>query len=265
MGVRHENLIGKGASRAVVDETLEAYRTWEAARAAAIAAASQPSLVVTTASEWAAGDRALPDADAAARRRRGRRRRTAGRGASVGHRASARWSTPCWPRARSMPMRAPSRPSRARRRGCWALRRRRARRGRGRGSRVLASPWIRRAAASQRVPARAAAHVERRRERRSSKASPTSCSRRPGASVVVEFKTDVEIGRLGLERYRRQVGFYVGRRRARHRPKRQRRAAAHLRQRPARGLRCRGCRCHALDSQRSDTCHKPRARTGKAI
>ena len=29
MGVRHENLIGKGASRAVVEETLEAYRTWE--------------------------------------------------------------------------------------------------------------------------------------------------------------------------------------------------------------------------------------------
>ena len=29
MGVRHENLIGKGASRAVVDETLAAFRTWE--------------------------------------------------------------------------------------------------------------------------------------------------------------------------------------------------------------------------------------------
>ena len=30
-----------------------------------------------------------------------------------------------------------------------------------------------------------------------------------GAWVVVEFKTDVEIGKLGLERYRRQVGLYV--------------------------------------------------------
>ena len=30
-----------------------------------------------------------------------------------------------------------------------------------------------------------------------------------GAWVVVEFKTDVEIGRVGLERYRRQVGFYA--------------------------------------------------------
>ena len=30
-----------------------------------------------------------------------------------------------------------------------------------------------------------------------------------GAWVVVEFKTDVEIGRLGLDRYRRQVGLYV--------------------------------------------------------
>ena len=27
--------------------------------------------------------------------------------------------------------------------------------------------------------------------------------------VVVDFKTDIEIGRLGLERYRRQVGFYA--------------------------------------------------------
>ena len=61
MGVRHENLIGKGASRAVVDETLDAYRTWEASRASSIATASHPSLVVTTASEWAAGDQALPE------------------------------------------------------------------------------------------------------------------------------------------------------------------------------------------------------------
>ena len=30
-----------------------------------------------------------------------------------------------------------------------------------------------------------------------------------GEWVVVEFKTDVEIGRVGLERYRRQVGFYA--------------------------------------------------------
>ena len=30
-----------------------------------------------------------------------------------------------------------------------------------------------------------------------------------GRWVVVEFKTDVEIGRLGLERYRRQVAFYA--------------------------------------------------------
>ena len=29
------------------------------------------------------------------------------------------------------------------------------------------------------------------------------------AWVVVEFKTDVEIGRQGLEKYRRQVGLYV--------------------------------------------------------
>ena len=35
--------------------------TWETGRASAIAAASRPSLVVTTASEWAAGERELPD------------------------------------------------------------------------------------------------------------------------------------------------------------------------------------------------------------
>ena len=61
MGVRHESLIGKGAPRAVVDETLDAYRQWETARATAIAVASEPSLVVTTASEWAASGQALPD------------------------------------------------------------------------------------------------------------------------------------------------------------------------------------------------------------
>jgi ATP-dependent helicase/nuclease subunit A len=30
-----------------------------------------------------------------------------------------------------------------------------------------------------------------------------------GRWVVVDFKTDVEIGRQGLERYRRQVGWYA--------------------------------------------------------
>ena len=30
-----------------------------------------------------------------------------------------------------------------------------------------------------------------------------------GQWVVVDFKTDVEIGAEGLERYRRQVGFYA--------------------------------------------------------
>ena len=61
MGVRHENLIGKGASRAVVDETLAAFRQWESHRETAIADGSRPSLRVLTASEWAAGDGALPD------------------------------------------------------------------------------------------------------------------------------------------------------------------------------------------------------------
>ena len=30
-----------------------------------------------------------------------------------------------------------------------------------------------------------------------------------GRSVVVDFKTDVEIGRVGLDRYRRQVALYA--------------------------------------------------------
>jgi ATP-dependent helicase/nuclease subunit A len=30
-----------------------------------------------------------------------------------------------------------------------------------------------------------------------------------GGWVVVDFKTDVEIGRQGIERYRRQVGLYA--------------------------------------------------------
>jgi hypothetical protein len=60
MGVRHEGLIGKDAPRTVVDETIAAYRSWEDGRAAAIALGSRSSLTVQTATEWAGSEDPTP-------------------------------------------------------------------------------------------------------------------------------------------------------------------------------------------------------------
>jgi ATP-dependent helicase/nuclease subunit A len=207
MGVRHESLIGKGASREVVDETLEAFRTWESARASAIAAASRPSLVVTTASEWAAADRALPAGmhlpDVTVHVVGGRQDEERPSGTRFG--ALVHAVLAAVPLDVSGSALDDAARTHARLLGATAGD---AAAAADAARRVLASPWIARAAASSQC----------RRE------LPVTLSdgenaiiegvadlvfEEAGEWVVVEFKTDVEIGRLGLERYRRQVGFYA--------------------------------------------------------
>ncbi len=55
-GVRHEELIARDALRSVVDETLAVYRTWETDRAVTVERAARASLAVQTATEWAGID-----------------------------------------------------------------------------------------------------------------------------------------------------------------------------------------------------------------
>jgi len=207
MGVRHENLIGKGASRAVVDETLEAYRTWETGRASAIAAASRPSILVTTASEWAAGDRELPDGmglpDVAvhvvgARQDEGRPSGT--RFGALVHAVLAGVAFD----ADGGAVEAVAR-THARLLGATAED---ARVAAADARRVLASPWIARAAASSQCRRELPLTLSDG-ENAIIEGVADLAFEEAGEWVVVEFKTDVEIGRLGLERYRRQVGFYA--------------------------------------------------------
>ena len=207
MGVRHENLIGKGASRAVVEETLAAYRTWETGRASAIAAASHPSLVVTTASEWAAGERELPDGaslpDIAVhvvgdRLEDGRPSGT--RFGALVHAVLAGVALDADVAAVETAAR-----TQARLLGATADDEMAAVDA---ARRVLASPWIRRAAASK-VCRRELPLTLSDGDNGIIEGVADLVFDEAAAWVVVEFKTDVEIGRLGLDRYRRQVGLYV--------------------------------------------------------
>ena len=207
MGVRHENLIGKGASRVVVDETLDAYRTWEAGRASAIATASQPSLVVTTASEWAAGDQVLPEqlplpevAVEAVGGAVDEARPSGTRFGALVHAVMAGVTLDADVAAVETAARTQARllgatEEEARVAACVACR-------------ALASPWVRRAAAS-RVCRRELPLTLSDSDDAIIEGVADLVFEDGGAWVVVEFKTDVEIGRVGLERYRRQVGFYA--------------------------------------------------------
>ena len=207
MGVRHEDLIGKGASRAVVEETLDAFRQWETRRADAIAAASRPSLAVVTASEWAAGETAhsvaveVPDVAVEVVAGRLDTARPSGtRFGALVHAVLAGVALDADERGIELTAQAQARLLGATVDDAAAAA--------DAARRVLASPLVRRAAATSSV----------RRE------LPLTLSDDANAIVegvadlvfddgqelvVVEFKTDVEIGQRGLERYRRQVGLYV--------------------------------------------------------
>ncbi len=120
----------------------------------------------------------------------------------------ARWCTRCWPASRSTPTSPPCETAartQARLLGATADD---AAAATDAARRVLASSWIRRAAASgacrREVPLTLSDGEDAIIE-----GVADLVFEEAGAWVVVEFKTDVEIGRLGLERYRRQVGLYV--------------------------------------------------------
>jgi len=206
MGVRHETLIGKDAPRAVVDETLAAFRAWDLARSAALAAGGRPSLVVRTASEWASGDEALPGGETPAEVavvEVDERRNARQSGAAFGSLVHAVLATVALDGSRSAIRDAAE--GQARLLGATAAD---AEEATAVVERVLACPLVRRAAASRRC----------RREVPVMLSDDTGAVvegvvdlvfEEHGRSVVVDFKTDVEIGRVGLDRYRRQVALYA--------------------------------------------------------
>jgi ATP-dependent helicase/nuclease subunit A len=208
MGVRHETLIGKDAARDVVDETLMAFRQWESGRREAIATGSRPSQAVRSVSEWAADVEAdgfhvasddvavevVPGLEGAAR--------PSGRGfGTLVHAMLAAVDLNASPDEI-----ASAAAANARLLGADAVE---AAAAAALTVRVLASPLLRRAARASRC----------RREVPVTMTGPAAGTlvegvvdlvfEEDGRSVVVDFKTDVEIGRLGLDRYRKQVAFYA--------------------------------------------------------
>ena len=206
MGVRHETLIGKDASRDVVDETLEVFRAWDARRRGSVAAGSRPSQHVRTASEWAA-DESVDGGEALVARVAvevvpgdGSARPSGAAFGTLVHAVIAAVDLDARPADV-----AAAAATYARLLGADAADRDAAAAMAGR---VLASPLLRRAAKASRC-------------RREVPVTMTDGAgvlvegvvdlvfEEQGRSIVVDFKTDVEIGRVGLDRYRRQVAFYA--------------------------------------------------------
>ena len=205
-GVRHESLIGKDAPRAVVDETRRAFEAWQTSREQAVQSARIPSLAVVTASEWAATEDPLPTGadlpevgvEALASDADGRPSGTAF-GALVHAVLAAVPLDAARPAIDNVAANA---------------------------ARLLGASPADAAAAAEVV-----AHVLRSPLLARAHSSP-ECRREvpltmsdgrgtivegvadlmfleAGEYVVVEFKTDLEIGRMGLAGYKRQVGFYT--------------------------------------------------------
>ena len=205
-GVRHETLIGKDAPREIVDQTAAAFRAWEEQRRSAIETAARPTQVVKTVSEWAAeedagaGAIALPEVIV---------ERIAG--SEAGRPSGPAFGTLVHALLASVRLDAPAaeiaaagtaaarllgaQPDDAEAAAAMAIR-------------VLASPLLQRAARStwcrREVPVTMTAGDGSLIE-----GVVDLVFEEGGRSVVVDFKTDVEIGRLGLDRYRRQVAFYA--------------------------------------------------------
>ena len=208
-GVRAEGLIAKDAAPAVVEKMLDQYREWERAHAATLKAATVPSLLVTTASEWAAGDGPLPGGEGSSAVT------VWSLGPDDGARPSGRrFGTLVHAVLGDVPLDA-ARPRVAEVARLHA---------RSLGAhdeeceaathlvlRVLTHDLLLRACAAQ-------ARGECRREVPVSIVDAAGmvvegvadvAFREDGRWVVVDFKTDVEIGSEGLERYRRQLGIYA--------------------------------------------------------
>jgi ATP-dependent exoDNAse (exonuclease V) beta subunit len=205
-GVRHESLIGKDAPRAVVDETLAAYRAWEESRAAALASGSAPSIEITTATQWAAGVDEMPGGGAVAEvavmtveGSDAARPSGAVFGALV-HAVLAGVKFDAGGDAVLKTAQVHARLVGASEADAVAAA--------SVASRVLAHPLLARARAAslarREVPVMLATDTGALVEGVADLAFLEN-----DAWTIVDFKTDLEIGRIGLDAYRRQVGFYA--------------------------------------------------------
>jgi hypothetical protein len=207
-GLRREELIAKDVAPAVLEEKLHAYYEWRQRRDQALIAGAEPSVVVRTAGEWAASGFGLPggfelppvdvltvprEGDMPSGRRFGTLVHSILASASLAADAGALADLA---EVESRVLGAPSDEAAA----AQAL---------VRGA--LDHDLLRQAAA-------AAAAGRCRRETPVTFGCPDGsliegvvdlAYEHDGQWVVVDFKTDVEIGVEGLERYRRQVGFYA--------------------------------------------------------
>ena len=207
-GLRREELIAKDVAPVVLEEKLHAYYEWRQRRDQALIAGAEPSVVVRTAGEWAASGFGLPggfelppvdvltvprEGDMPSGRRFGTLVHSILASASLAADAGALADLA---EVESRVLGAPSDEAAA----AQAL---------VRGA--LDHDLLRQAAA-------AAAAGRCRRETPVTFGCPDGsliegvvdlAYEHDGQWVVVDFKTDVEIGVEGLERYRRQVGFYA--------------------------------------------------------
>jgi hypothetical protein len=208
-GIRHGELIAKDAPRGVVEETLAAYRTWEDDRRVALERGRVPSVCVMTASEWAVDGRPLPAGLSA-----GEVAVSSVAGRAAERPSGARFGTLVHAVLGAIALDADDSALRAMTRL---------------QSRVLGATDEEGAAAIEvatetlRHPlvARARAAAERGACRREVPLTFVDdggtviegvadlAFEEQGVWTVVDFKTDVEIGRLGLEEYRRQIAFYA--------------------------------------------------------
>jgi ATP-dependent exoDNAse (exonuclease V) beta subunit len=206
-GVRHETLIGKDAPRGVVDETRQAFEAWEASRERALSDARRPSLAVLTASEWAAGDDPLPSGGNPP----GVAVESIPREVDAARPSGVLFGALVHAVLASVPLDSASD-------SIERVAERTAKLLDASKSDTAAAAAVARGVLKSAVISRAAASTDCRRE------VPVTMSDgngiivegvadlvflESGRFVVVEFKTDVEIGREGLARYRRQVGFYA--------------------------------------------------------
>ncbi len=206
-GLRRDDLIARDVPAGVVEEKLREYRDWQQWRDSALEAGAQPSVQVKTAGEWARSGQWLPGVDelppvdelSVARdlltpsgRRFGSLVHAVLANAVLGDGGE---SVEALAQVQARLLGAPAEEADAAA-------------GIARG--VLTHPILQEAA-------RAAARGACRREMPVTFSCPDGtviegvvdlAFEDEGRWTVVDFKTDIEIGRNGLQTYRRQVGFY---------------------------------------------------------
>jgi ATP-dependent exoDNAse (exonuclease V) beta subunit len=205
-GLRRDDLIARDVASDIVDDKLRAYREWQQWRDAALEAGAQPSVQVKTAGEWARsgqwlpGIEELPPVDELAVERdlltpSGRRFGSLVHAVLANAVLDDGGGVEALARVQARLLGAPAEEAAA---------------AAGISKGVLTHPILREAA-------KAAGRGACRREMPVTFSCPDGsviegvvdlAFEDNGRWTVVDFKTDVEIGRDGLQTYRRQVGFY---------------------------------------------------------